>query len=103
MIRLTGLTAAFTTDLSGEAVARSDGKPLKFYGDREYVKAIVEENKEVGQQVLISRVNDKPALCLSVPVKRNATLQGTLVQCSSLVAISEAVASAKIGQTGWLA
>ncbi len=27
--------AAFTTDLSGQAIARSDGKPLKFYGDRE--------------------------------------------------------------------
>ncbi|MGB1012096.1 MAG: HAMP domain-containing protein [Thiolinea sp.] len=92
--------AAFTTDLEGNAVARSDGKPLKFYGDREYVKAIL-SGENVGQQVLISRVNGKPALCLSVPINKDEQLTGTLVQCSKLVNISENVASVLIGKTGY--
>ena len=91
--------AAFTTDLEGNAIARSDGKPLKFYGDREYVQSILSGN-DVGQQVLISRVNDKPALCLSIPIDKGQSLVGTLVQCSSLVSISNTVASAKFGETG---
>jgi methyl-accepting chemotaxis protein len=91
--------AAFTTDIKGQAIARSDGKPLKFYGDREYVQAIL-NGHAVGQQVLISRVNGKPALCLSIPVLKGRNLQGTLVQCSSLVNISDAVTAAKFGETG---
>lgn len=91
---------AFTTDLKGNSIARSDGQPLKFYGDREYVKAILNGEK-VGQQVLISRTNGKPALCLSVPVSRNQQLTGTLVQCSKLVNISENVAAVSIGKTGF--
>lgn len=91
---------AFTTDLQGNAVARSDGEPLKFYGDREYVKAIL-DGGAVGQQVLISRTNNKPALCLSVPVSRNQQLAGTLVQCSKLVNVSESVANVSIGDTGF--
>ena len=90
---------AFTADLEGNAVARSDGKPLKYYGDREYVRAIL-SGQQVGQQVLISRVNDKPALCLSVPIQREQALVGILVQCSKLVNISAAVASVQIGETG---
>ncbi|MFT5113560.1 MAG: hypothetical protein ACI8P9_002891, partial [Parasphingorhabdus sp.] len=92
--------AAFTTDLEGQAIARSDGKALKYYGDREYVRAILNGDK-VGQQVLISRVNGKPALCLSIPIFRGERLTGTLVQCSKLVEISEAVAAIKIGDTGY--
>lgn len=92
--------AAFTTDLEGNAVARSDDKPLKFYGDREYVRTILNGDK-IGQQVLISRVNGKPALCLSVPVSKAQRLKGVLVQCSKLVEISEAVAKIKIGKTGY--
>ena len=92
--------AAFTTDLEGQAIARSDGKALKFYGDREYIRSILSGDK-VGQQVLISRVNGKPALCLSVPVSKGTRLQGALVQCSKLVDISENVAAVKIGETGY--
>ena len=90
----------FTTDVNGDNITRSDDKDLKFYGDREYVRAIVERNNLIGQQVIISRTNNKPALCLSTPITRETILVGTLVQCSSLTAISEAVASTKIGRTG---
>ena len=92
--------AAFTTDLEGNAIARSDGKPLKFYGDREYVRTILNGEK-IGQQVLISRVNGKPALCLSVPISQVQRLVGVLVQCSKLLEISETVANVKIGNTGY--
>jgi methyl-accepting chemotaxis protein len=91
---------AFTTDLEGNAVARSDGKPLKFYGDREYVRTILNGDK-IGQQVLISRVNGKPALCLSVPISRVQRLVGVLVQCSKLLEISEVVANVRIGNSGY--
>ncbi|MFT7673522.1 MAG: methyl-accepting chemotaxis protein [Gammaproteobacteria bacterium] len=91
---------AFTTDLEGNAIARSDGKPLKFYGDREYVLTIL-NGGTIGQQVLISRVNGKPALCLSVPVSRAQRLVGVLVQCSKLFEISETVANVRIGNSGY--
>lgn len=90
---------AFTTDMEGDSIARSDGKPLKAYGDREYVKAII-AGEVVGHQVLISHVNGKPALCLSVPISKEQKLMGTLVQCSKLVNISKSIAAIKIGNTG---
>ncbi len=91
--------AAFTTDLKGNAIMRSDGKKLKFYGDREYIKQVL-RGKKVGQQVLISRVNGKPALCLSAPIKADRSLVGVLVQCSKLTNISKAVTDVKLGTSG---
>ena len=90
---------AFTTDLEGNAITRSDGKPLKYYGDREYVQQIL-NGEPFGQQVLISRVNNKPALCLSTGIKDVEVLVGVLVTCSSLLNISEEVTNVKIGETG---
>ena len=46
-------------------------------------------------------MNGKPALCLSVPVSRVQRLVGVLVQCSTLLEISEAVANVRIGLTGY--
>lgn len=101
---------AFTTDTNGQAVTRSDGKPLKYYGDREYVRQVL-AMEPIGQQVLISRVNGKPALCLSVPVKKTEKIsehvqeidrvQGVLVQCSKLVEITKAISVLKIGNSGF--
>jgi methyl-accepting chemotaxis protein len=89
-----------TTNVEGNNVARSDGKSLKFYGDREYFKQ-VSDGADVGQQVLIGRTNKKPTLCLSVPVGRQATnLAGVLTGCSELGDISAAVADVNIGNTG---
>ncbi len=90
----------FTTDANGNNIARSDGKPLTFYGDREYFKQ-VSNGADVGQQVLIGRTSQKPTLCLSVPIDRQArSLAGVLTGCSELGDISAAVADVKIGDTG---
>jgi methyl-accepting chemotaxis protein len=90
----------FTTDTEGNNIARSDGKPLKFYGDREYFKQVV-NGAEVGQQVLIGRTSQKPTLCLSVPINRQVrSLAGVLTGCSELDDISAAIADVKMGATG---
>ena len=92
--------SAFTTDTRGNVIVRSDGKPLGKYGDREYIKHIL-NGQQVGQQVLISRVNGKPTLCMSVPIQSTSELVGVLVQCSKLTKISAAVVGTKIGKTGF--
>ncbi|MDH3600411.1 MAG: cache domain-containing protein [Candidatus Tectomicrobia bacterium] len=92
--------SAFTTDTQGNVIVRSDGKPLGKYGDREYIKQIL-NGQQVGQQVVISRINGKPTLCMSVPIQSSVELVGVLVQCSKLTKISAAVVGAKIGKTGF--
>jgi methyl-accepting chemotaxis protein len=90
----------FTTDAEGNNIARSDGNALKFYGDREYFKQ-VRNGAQVGQQVLIGRSTQKPALCLSVPVNNQIqSFVGVLTGCSQLDAISNAVADVNIGPSG---
>lgn len=90
----------FTTDTTGNNIARSDDKPLRFYGDREYFKQ-VNNGAAVGQQVLIGRTSQKPTLCLSVPIDRQArNLRGVLTGCSELKAVSAAVTDVKFGGTG---
>lgn len=91
----------FTTDANGNNIARSDGKPLTFYGDRRYFQQ-VREGAAVGQQVLMGRTSNKPALCLAVPIKKQVqgTFADVLTACSQLDAVSKAIADTKIGATG---
>jgi methyl-accepting chemotaxis protein len=72
----------FIADTNGDAIARSDGKELRNYSDREYVKEIL-SGKNIGQQVLIGKA--KP---------------GILTQCSTLTDISDFVVNQRIGLTG---
>ena len=91
---------AFTVDSYGQNIARSDGKALKFYGDRDYVKQVL-RGGEYGSQVLISRTTGKPSLIISVPIRSGAEqLKGVLAIGMSIEQISEHVTKAKIGKTG---
>ncbi|MEO1181174.1 MAG: hypothetical protein AAFX51_10055, partial [Cyanobacteria bacterium J06636_28] len=70
-----------TLDINGNNIARSDGGQPKNYKDRAYFLDVAENNQPVGQQVLISRTNGLPALCLSVPIRQAIQLRGVLVGC----------------------
>ncbi|MEM1169635.1 MAG: hypothetical protein AAGJ08_11300 [Cyanobacteria bacterium P01_H01_bin.35] len=80
----------FTIDLEGNVIARSDGKKLNNYRDRAYFRDIL-KGKKFGQQVLFGRTSRRPALCLSVPIKKVKQLVGVLVGCSTLTDISNSI------------
>jgi len=91
---------AFTTDPSGMNVGRSDGKGLKNYGDRSYIKQIL-EGSPIGKQVLIGKTSGKPALVLSKGIMNSsARLKGVLAIAMKLDDISKVVTSTQIGKTG---
>jgi methyl-accepting chemotaxis protein len=51
----------------GENLGRSDGKSVKYYGDRDYFKQVL-AGKTVGQQVLPGKTSGKPAFILAKPI-----------------------------------
>ena len=91
----------FSMDMNGNNIARSDGQKLQNFSDRAYFLDVAENAQPVGQQVLISRTYDVPALCLSVAIRQAIEPKGVLVSCSTLSDISEAVVDVQIGSTGF--
>jgi methyl-accepting chemotaxis protein len=92
---------AFTTDTDGRNIGRSDGKGLKDYSDRQYVKSVI-SGKDIASQVLIGKTSGKPALVLAAPVKQQPDrIDGVLAIAMTLTDISERIASAKIEDTGF--
>ncbi|MDJ0780403.1 MAG: cache domain-containing protein [Desulfosarcinaceae bacterium] len=90
----------FTTDASGANIARNDGKALRDYSDRQYIKDIM-GGKELAWQVLIGKTSKKPALVLAVPIKRNDQTVGVLANAMQLDDISKRIAAWKRGDTGY--
>lgn len=98
------ISLIFTADMKGDAVARSDRKPLKNYSDREYFKSVVDDRKTLGQQVLIGKVKPIPLHCFALPIESDGLqkeLAGVITQCSSLVSISNFVSETRAGKTGF--
>lgn len=92
---------AFTIDINGHNVSRSDNKDLKDYSDRHYVRQVL-GGQELGQQVVISKTTGKPALILATPIKDAAKqTRGVLAIGMSLTDISQKVSSARFGKTGY--
>lgn len=93
---------AFTVGLDGNNIARSDGKALKYYGDRTYVSDVL-RGKERGQQVLIGKTSGKPAFILAVPIHSgpNGRLVGVLAIAMTIAELSERITQAHIGETGY--
>ena len=92
---------AFTVAANGQNISRSDGKKLRFYGDRVYVKQVL-DGAEMGRQVLIGKTSGKPALVLSVPIKNSADdLVGVLAIAMGITEVSERITSTRIGNTGF--
>ena len=92
---------AFTVDLNGNNVGRSDGKESKYYGDREYFKQVV-EGKQFGKQILIGKTSGQPAMVLSTGIFDDAgNLKGVLAQAMTLSELSGTIVSNRVGQTGF--
>ena len=92
---------AFTVATDGQIIGRSDGKELRFYGDRVYVKQVL-DGAELGRQVLIGKTSGKPALVLSVPIRNNTEeLAGVLAIAMGITEVSERITSTRIGDTGF--
>jgi methyl-accepting chemotaxis protein len=90
----------FTTDASGANIARNDGKALRDYSDRQYVKDVM-GGEELAWQVLIGKTSHKPALVLAVPIKRDGKIVGVLASAMQLDDISKRIAAWKRGDTGF--
>ncbi len=93
----------FVKNLNGDAVARSDGKLLQNYSEREYFKQIMSGQK-MGQQVLIGKSAPVPLHCLAVPINKNKVgeqMVGIITQCSTLLSISDYIKSSSFSQSGY--
>ncbi len=92
---------AFTVAPGGDNIGRSDGKAPKFYGDRDYFKQVI-GGKDIGQQVLMGKTSQKPALVLARSIMSNQQRSdGVLAIAMTLEQLSETVTKTKIGHTGF--
>lgn len=89
----------FTTDDRGMNVARSDGKELRDYSNRQYVKDVT-GGSDLAWQNLIGKTSKKPALVLAVPIKSGDIVVGVLAAAMTRDAISEIITSFRQGNTG---
>jgi signal transduction histidine kinase/ActR/RegA family two-component response regulator len=95
------LYVAQTVGLNGRNVARSDDKPLKYYGDRFWFRNAIAGN-EISYQTLVGRVSRKPSVCISTPIKgQQATIKGVAAVCSDLEALSQQIGIIRFGKTGY--
>ena len=90
----------FTVAPNGMNVARSDGKPLVNYADRDYYKEAL-GGKAVAWQNLIGRTNNLPALILAVPIRSGSQIVGVMAAAMTIGDISKSVATWKRGKTGF--
>jgi len=92
-----------TMGLDGKNVARSDELPLANYSDRQFVRDIISNGKDLGWETVISRSNNnKPSLVVSVPIRSASNqLLGTLTASMTIEETSRAVATWKSGETGF--
>ena len=89
-----------TVDLTGLNVARSDGRPANWYGDRQYFRQVL-AGKPYGLEIQIGRTSHLPALLVAVPIKgRDGRLAGMLIEATTLDHVTQAVISARLGRTG---
>lgn len=94
------MTVIFTVDTNGDAVARNDSKPLRNYADRQYF-ADATSNKGFGEQVIIGKNYPFPLHCFAIPVARDFSVVGVLIQCSKLSDISNSISGLRVGDTGY--
>jgi methyl-accepting chemotaxis protein len=90
----------FTVGPDGSNVARSDDAPLKYYGDRQYYKDII-DGKKLSWQTLIGKTSKKPALVLAVPIMSEDKLVGVMAAAMTIDEISKHIARWKKGETGF--
>jgi methyl-accepting chemotaxis protein len=91
----------FTVAPDGKNVARSDGKPLTDYSDRQYYKDVVVNGKELSWETLIGKTSKKPALILAMPIRANGVVVGVLAAAMGIEDVSKMIAHWKTGRTGF--
>ncbi len=91
---------AHIINLKGWDIARSDDKPLKYYGDRHYFTQAIAGNK-INYQTIISRTTKQPALCLATPIFRLNKIEGVTSICTKLQTLTKQVGQLKFGKTGY--
>lgn len=84
----------------GMNVARSDGKPLNDYSDRQYFKDVM-GGKAPAWETLIGKTSNKPALVIAVPIRAEGRVVGVLAAAMSIEDISKIVARWTSGHTGF--
>lgn len=89
----------FTVGSDGKNVARSDGKPLTDYSDRQYYKDVM-GGKDPAWETLIGKTSNKPALVLAVPIQAGGRTVGAMAAAMSIEDISKIVARWRAGHTG---
>ncbi|MGW8192741.1 MAG: HAMP domain-containing protein [Desulforhopalus sp.] len=91
----------FTVDSQGNNISRSDGKAMKYYGDREYFKQVA-SGQQIGRQVLIGKTSGKPAMVLATGIfDEEKKLQGVLAEAMTLEELSATIVDNRIGKTGF--
>jgi PAS domain S-box-containing protein len=91
----------YVSNLDGQNIARSDEKPLKNFGDRQYFKDVL-SGKDIATQVIISRTVSKPAIFFAAPIKDTFNkMVGVLGVGSELKILNDRVFDIKIGKTGF--
>jgi signal transduction histidine kinase/CheY-like chemotaxis protein len=89
-----------TVNLQGWNVARSDGRPPNWYGDRQYFKEIV-AGRPYGMEIQIGRTSHLPALLMAVPIEgRDGSPVGMLIEAATLDHVTEAVTTERLERTG---
>jgi methyl-accepting chemotaxis protein len=91
---------AYTIDNQGKNLGRSDTEGLKNYADREYFRAVM-TGKDLGWQTLIAKTTGKPALALAVPYQAAVGVTGALAISCHLTEVTDAVAAARVGRSGF--
>jgi methyl-accepting chemotaxis protein len=90
----------FTVDKNGQNLARSDGKPLTDYSDRQYFKDVM-AGKALAWETLIGKTSKKAALILALPIKVENQTVGVFAAAMQVEDISRIAANWRTGQTGF--
>jgi methyl-accepting chemotaxis protein len=91
----------FVIDPQGHNTARSDGKPLVSYADRQYFKDVIAGKKELSWETLISKTTGKPAIVMALPIRANGEVVGVLAAGMSIEDVSNVLARWKTGRSGF--
>jgi methyl-accepting chemotaxis protein len=90
----------FTIAPNGQNLARSDGKPLTDYSDRQYYKDVM-SGKPLAWETVMGRTSNKAALILAMPIKVQNQTVGVFAAAMNVEDISRMAANWRTGETGF--
>jgi methyl-accepting chemotaxis protein len=90
----------FTMGTNGQNIARSDGKPLTDYSDRQYFKDVM-SGKQLASETVMGKTSNKAALILALPIKIENQTVGVLAAAMNVEDISRIAANWRTGETGF--